>query len=84
MTTIDISQHKAVIVPALFAYLSETDAYLRGFDPDAEPRPEDLCCAYHRGRWDAVREDNERLLARRAQIVDALRAIGETPWEREP
>lgn len=73
-----------VIVPALSAYLSETDGYLRGYRPDATPGPEDSCCEAHLDRWNIRREVNVSLLQRRERVAGALTAFGVTPWERQP
>lgn len=72
-----------VIVPALSAYLSETDSYLRSFRGGDTPGPEDTCCDIHLGRWQTHHDMKAPLLWRRKRIAAAMKAFGEKPWKRE-
>jgi len=59
---------------ALYDYLAETDRYLIGYK-GAGPLPEDLCCDYHRGKWEQNEEIRANLNERRDGIVAAIREI---------
>lgn len=72
---------RAVLRAALYAYLSETEHYLRSSPEsvraDLPTAEEDTCCPVHRGRWQQRHEDFLRLETRRQTVRAALAIYGD-------
>lgn len=61
-------EQAGTVVGALYDKLSETEHYLRSYREDRAPRAEDLCCDYHRLRFEDQTKQYESLRGRKKAV----------------
>ena len=63
-------QEKQILINGLWDQRLETERYLNGMPtPDREPEPHDVCCAWHRLRYESRLETAKALIDKEDAIV---------------
>lgn len=76
MTTVDLTTDQiGTLLTAMYGRLSESTRYVNNTEVRDEPGPTDLCCDWHRARWERDHEIHATLQQRVAEdraLIDLL------------